>query len=298
VPWLIYIFINREDIQQSLSWQKIGVESSHHLINLLQSHLNGVVKVFINASKIGLNGTLKSIAKWTYGLLILSGIILFFWKARSRQKLFVGLMAFLGVVLIITMDMLRSSGTSGMPRYLLLNFIGFIVLFSFSLQKAMERKTLIFGVLFLMIITGGILSSFALAKDTADNKRADAYIHQRDAAERFSGNEKILIISDFQLIGPHSYSKFLSVLHASSNENIDFIYAKPNYPDFKKEYDPGAYDAVYGMYMSDGLKAHLERNFTPEEFVLVEDRTIYRRFNIPLYAVQVTNNKQQITNSK
>ena len=137
----------------------------------------------------------------------------------------------------------------------------------------------------MVIISTGILSSLAVSNNVADRNRADSYYHVQDAKQKFSGEERILIISDFSVVGPYSYSAFMSLTHASTNENIDIIYAKPDYPNFKQEFDLNSYDKVYGMYLSAGLLEHLRTNFTPDEIKLLEKRIIYRMFDISVYGI-------------
>lgn len=285
LPWLIFIYINREDIQQSLSWQQaFGGKSFFELILI---HINQFIEVFIYAFKLGLSGTLKMAAKWTYGILLGIGLFVFFMKANNKQKWFVALITFLGVGFLISLDLIRSSISSNLSRYLLLNFIGIIILVSFVLKEAIEKKTILFGSLFLAIIIIGILSSYHVANDVAYSKRADAYFHVQDAEEKFSGNEKILIVTDFNLMGGGSYSTFMSLIHASKNPNIDFIYAKPDYPNFKNDFNFSDYDKVYGMYLSETLLQELKKDFTSDKVILSEKRKIYRMFDISVYNIQI-----------
>lgn len=286
LPWLIYIYLNRHQIQSSLEWQKTGVSSAFSLFELLDIHLNRLTTVFIAFWELHLSRSAVIILKWVYRILVIGGIGVFFWKANNKQRWFVGLLAFLGVLIIISSDLIRSSGASRLPRYLLVNFIGFIMMYAFVLKKAMEKRTLLFGILFLLIITGSIMSSVAVTNDTGLYKRQDAYFHIQDAKEKFSGNEKILIISDFQMMGSNSYTTFMSLLHASSNKNIDFVYAKPDYPDFKQELDLTPYKTVYGMYMSEKLSAKLKNTYGDERFKKLEDRKMYNIFKYPVYTIE------------
>ena len=217
VPWLIYIFINRSEIQQSLEWQ-IKFFGGMNVFQLLIMHYNYFIDLFAYFFKLGLSENLQLVSQWIFGLILFIAIYVFFRKADNKQKWFVGLITFLGVIGLITLDLIRSSGCSNVERYLLLNFIGLIILVSFAVQKAIEKQTVLFGSLFLLIISLGILSSFSVANDLAYGKRADAYYHVQDAAHLLSGKEHILIISDFYVVVPKSYTAFMSLINASSNK--------------------------------------------------------------------------------
>lgn len=283
LPWLIYIFINRADIQQNLSW--LMLFGNQNVFSLLHIHFNNFIDLFAYLFKLGLSDSVNIAGRWIYGVLLLIAFYLFFRKANNKQKWFVGLATLLGVICIIALDLIRSTGSSSIARYLLLNFIGLIMLISFVIQKAIEKRAVLFGSLFLIIISIGILSSKAVADDAAFGKRDDAYFHVKDAAQRFSGKEHILIISDFNVVVPKSYTAFLSLTHASTNENIDVIYAKPEYPDFKKNINFNSYDKVYCMYLSVSLLNHLKEIFGSDDFKLIEKRVIYGSFDISLYGI-------------
>jgi hypothetical protein len=285
IPWLIYIMINRGTIHDSLEWHKIGPWNDLNVFDLLLIHAQHFIELFAYFNKLGFSGFILAAGKWIYGLMLTGAIFIFFRRAENKQKWFVALLTFLGVVALTTLDLIRSSGSSDLSRYVLLNFIGMILLVSFAFQKAMEKRALITGTLFLIVITSGLLSSLAVANDVSDGNRADSPFHVKDAAEKFSGDEHVLIISDFNLIGPYSYSMFMSLMHASKNENIDVIYAKPDYPDFKKDFDFSAYDKLYGMYLSDNLSDHLKKIYTPEELTILEERKVYGRFDLSVYNI-------------
>ena len=171
-----------------------------------------------------------------------------------------------------------------------MNFIGVIILTGFTLQRGIEKKPLIFGSLYIIISFFSIISSVAVVNDPAYLKRDDAYYHVKDAKEKFSGNEKILIISDFKVVVPKSYTAFMSLLNASSNKNIDIIYTKPEFPDFKNDFNFQAYDKIYCMYLSDSLNHYLHKIYNPEEIKLDEKRVLYGTFDVSLYEIENNRN--------
>ena len=286
VPWLVYIFINRANIYENLEWHKIGDWGSLTIFELLNTHLNNFVESFSMLNGLGLGNGVMLTSIWFFRLVIVGGIVLFFVKATPKQRWFVGLMLFSGVLALVALDLIRSSGASNMIRYTLMNSIGLFVLLGFALRKAMKYTTIVSGIVLLLIVGVEFKSSLNLANDLAGGNRSDSYYHLNDANEKFSGEDKILIISDFQLISPNWFTMFMSLLHASSNPNIDIIYAKPNYPDFKQELNLNNWDTVYGMYLSDNLKAHLQQNFTSEKFVLEEKRKMYGAFDVSVYRIK------------
>lgn len=87
--------------------------------------------------------------------------------------------------------------------------------------------------LFVVNMAIGLSSSSKVVNDLSDGNGADSCYHVQDAENLFSGDEKILTISDFKVMGPNSYSAFMSFINVSKNPNIDSIYAKKEFPDFK-----------------------------------------------------------------
>ncbi|HYQ56453.1 MAG TPA: glycosyltransferase family 39 protein [Draconibacterium sp.] len=285
VPWLIYIFINREDISSNLAWHSIGDWASLNVFDLLNIHLNNFMFTFFNPVFTDGHHLLVIVGMWIFRLLILSGIVFFFIKATSKQRWFIGLMAFAGVIALIGLDLIRSSGASNMERYTLMNSLGLLVIIGFAFRKALKSVPLITGIVLLFVFSVEFMHSFKAANDISFGKRNDAYYHVEDAEEKFSGDENILIISDFELIFPKWYTMFMSLMLRSNNENIDVIYAKPEYPNFKTDYALDNYDIVYGMYLSDSLKHHLQQDFLPEQFVLSEKRILYDYLDISVYQI-------------
>ena len=286
LPWLIYIYINREDIQHGLEWQKFFGKIS--FFELLMNQIWATIDTFIRFRVIGAGEGMEIAGTWIYGVLLVIALIVLFRKASTRQIWFIVLATFLGMVAIITIDMVRSSVSSFVDRYLLLNFIGVFMLAGFALKQAIEYKPLVFGALFITIIVFSSISSVALSNDPAYYKRADAYYHVEDAVEKFAGKEKVLIITDCSVLTPKSYTTIMSLLNASSNENIDIIDALPPFPDFKHDFDINNYDSVYCMYLSDTLNKKLHSDFTADEISIREKRLLYGRNDVSVYKIEIT----------
>ncbi|PKQ43704.1 glycosyltransferase family 39 protein [Confluentibacter flavum] len=285
LPWLIYAFMSRNQIMNSLEWHKIPVGSGVNFLELLHTQFNSFNEILVYFEKLPINETFYNIGIWFYGLALLGGIILFFFKAEHKLKWFVGLITFLGVIILIILDLIRSSGSSYLSRYLLINFVGMIILISFVFHKIMEKRPVLFGVLFLLIISVEIISSLGFANNLSDGNRADSLYHVKDAKEKFYGNEHILIISDFNVLNSRSPTTFMSLMHASKNNNIDVIYATPDYPNFNENFPLETYDKVYAMYVSDALLKQLKNNFTKDELILKEERIMYG-FDVSVYEIK------------
>ncbi len=290
LPWLIFIYINRQQIIEGLAWQQgMGALSATDSL-AIQSQRS--IESFVYFYLMDFPGWLDNAAYWVYGILLLAAIAVFFWKATPRQRLFVGLIAFLGVLVILLIDLIRGSSSAYVPRYLLANFIGLYVLISFSAERALRKWPVPSGLVFLLIVGVGLWSSVKVAQDVALGKRADAYYHVRDAQERFSGNERTLIISDFSIVVPKSYSAIMALTHLCKDEHIDLIYAKPDFPNFKTDFDLSEYDKVYAMYLSPELLDQLKANFAKDELKELEERVIYGRFDVSLYEIDLAKGSQ------
>lgn len=281
VPWLIYAYLSRGDIQQNLAWLQRSNWNNFSLFDFLLVHFNHTIESFTYFNYLQINKGLQIAGTTIFGLLIATGIYEFFRRATNKQKWFVGLMAFLGVFAIIMLDIMLSTWSLYMPRYSLLSFVGFFVLFSFVVQKAIEKRPIIFGLIFLFMISLGIISSKSVANDTVKTrwKRTDTFHYSKDATEKFSGQEHILIITDFNA---YPYTAFISLLHASKNDNIDIIYVKPEYPNFKTDFDLDAYEKVYFAYISNNMLNYLKKIFTENEFSKAEKENRGRGLDIYL----------------
>lgn len=285
VPWLIYIYINRYDIQNALEWQKIEGIFDLNIIKLLKSHFTGIQEVFINVYYSVSSRFIKILSRWVPGIFIILSIIIIFSKGSKRQIWFLSLISFIGLLSFIIIDLLRGSFTSYIIRYHLLYYAGFILMISFAFKFLLEKIPALFVLVFLLFISAGTISSKYAADYPCTWKRADCEYHLEDAADLFAGQEKILIISDYQLIGPHSYTMFMSLMAIAKNKNIDIIYAKPDYPDFRNDIDIQQYDKVYAMYLSEALRNYLKELFNEDEMTMIKDRTLYGSFYLPVYSI-------------
>ncbi len=284
VPWLAYAYNGKGAIQESLSWHQFGA-SDYSIFRLLYMQLENAVGSFIYVNNNDMSEFLSSTIFWIYLLLIVCSIVFFFLLATPKQRWYIGLMVFLGGILLVSADLYRSTVASIWARYSLTNFIGIFVLVGFVLYKGINRFPLAIGPLFIAMACLGLQSSWIVANDTNYGKRSDAFYQQKDARERFSGDERILILSDFTIIYTHWYTGFMALTNASTNPNIDIIYAKPEYPNYQQKFDYKSYDKVYVMNASQGLLSHLRATHKEGAMELLEERIIYGAFDISLYGI-------------
>ncbi len=283
LPWLTFIYINRHNIENSLSWQLV-YDGHIKLFQLILFQLKDLSDVFFNMDIFKVNIAEIILHHIFYLAILNAGIIVLFKKADKKQILFVMLATFVGFIVFITLDYIRNSYASSLPRYSLLNYIGIILLFTFAGKTLLEKSGVIFSIIFIAVIAGGIISSKAISDNPAFGNRFDSPYHVEDARELFSGNNHILIISDYQLIGGHSFSTFMSLINRSKDKNIDCIYAKPDYPDFATDFNLGNYDKVYAMYLSKELTDDLKKCFQ-DKMVIIKDRN-FDRYHYPVYQIQ------------
>ncbi|HKJ40761.1 MAG TPA: glycosyltransferase family 39 protein [Sunxiuqinia sp.] len=284
LPWLIFIYINRMTIENSMTWQ---VARSGHIGigTILLWQLTDYLGVLFNPEVFHWGNVAFTVALVVAGLLLIVGSIVLIKKASKKQALFVMLATFVGMVVIVSEDAVRNSFTSLLPRYQLLNYIGFILMLAFAGKLLLKKNSVVFGVLFVGLVFGGIASSKAISDNVSFGNRGDSPYHVAEAKNYFSGDQHVLIISDCNLFsGPYAFSMFMSLIHRCKDKNIDLIYAKPDYPDFSKKIDMSKYDAVYAMYLTDGLLKDLKKCF-PKDMVLVDDgRLPGKRF--PMYQIE------------
>jgi uncharacterized membrane protein len=287
LPWMIYIFIHRNNIQGAMEWHSMAGFGEHTFFRLLFSQFEGISAVFINLKHYSSSELLKQLAIWIPAVLVLASLVLLFLRAEKKQLWFLVLISLSGIVLFLLIDMIRGSFTSLLWRYHMLYLVGFILIVAYGLKLLFHRSPFFFVWVFLLLSAGGILSSKRASDDLCAGKRPpDCKLHIEDAAELFSGEENILIISDFEIFYPGHYTAFMSLLIQCENEHIDVFYALPNYPDFRAKLEAYAYDKVYVMYASKGLEDELRRSFTEDEFVLEKERTMIGIMYLPVYRIQ------------
>lgn len=283
LPWLIFIFINRIDIQQNLSWHTNAFGDAK-IYDIFLWQADAFIGVFYDLYFPQSSTLTIIILRLLFVVLIVTSLVFLVKKGTKKQILFLLLITFLGSAVMITEDIIRHSITSMLPRYSLLNFIGLLLLFSFIGKKILLKNPIVYTVLFSVLVTAAIYSSKRVTDDLCATDRADSYFHLEDAKNMLSGNERILIISDYKLMGPNAYSMFMSLTHWSKNQHIDLIYPKTPFPDFANDFDLSRYDKVYGMYLSDNLTKQLNDDFG-KKFELLIERNLYGMVDVPVYTI-------------
>lgn len=265
LPWLFYVYLNHGEIHNSINWlhrtNRWGYSS---LFDLIITHFNNTITTFSFSHYLPTNDAIKTISATVIGVIIIYATITFFKKATNKQKWFIGMMSFIGFMVVGTLDIIRSTWSLQMPRYSLMSFIGFFILIGFAFHKSIEKKAILYGPIFLIIIVIGISSSIFIANDTAkpEFKRDDTPFYQNDAKGKYSGSDHILIITDFKLF---PITAFISMLHASENKNIDIIYSRSEYRNYKTEFNLDSYDKIYFAYISDDMLNYLKGIFRENE---------------------------------
>lgn len=283
LPWLIYIYINRADIQGALSWQIGDHFGKHSFSRLLGMHLEGSIDLFMQLSA---SGWLGVASLWLTGLSLLAASIAMIVKGKRSERFFVLLFTFAGILIFLLVDELRESFTSFLTRYHLLYYLGFFLLMGWAFKELYQRNVYVFSLLFLLLIGGGIYSSKVRADRLCAKKRFDCRTHISDARDFFSGDERILIISDYTLLGKGQYSMMMSLLLACENEHMDICYARGDYPDFRSLVSQGNYDKIYAMYLSEELQSALEEEFAGVEMMMVRDKTFIGQFHLPMFGIE------------
>jgi len=272
LPWLIFIYRYRNAIDGSLTWQLID-EGHINIGEILMFQLKNIAFVFFDARVFKFDKSIFLIINFTILLLSIISLIIIFKKAGIKQFLFVVLATFTGIIVLGSLDFFRNSFTSNLPRYHLQNYIGALLMFAFAGKTLLEKSSVLFGILFITFIIGGILSSKAISDNPAFGNRFDSRYNVADAEEYFSGNQHVLIISDYY---PFAYTTFMSVIKRSKNKNIDCIYAKADYPDFANNFNLKVYDKVYALNLSEKLEENLKQCFQ-EKMVVIRDKPKYVR---------------------
>jgi|GEM_PF-6788733 len=284
LPWLIYVYIHKDQIVNALSWQTNPSWVMRNVFILIDYHLKGMSQIFINFEALNIDNLFPGFLKRFLALFMIGGFLYLFRKVEKKLTWFITLISLSGVVVIIAIDLIRPSIVSWLIRYQLLNYAGIILLISFAFKHLQEKKPLVFTLFFFPLIFTGILSSKLISDDPCFHKRFDAYDHVDNAKKYFSEDERILLLSDYHNIG---FTSFISILIRSKNNNIDVLYCKSEYPDFRKILKMRNYDKVYAFHLSDNFRTHLQSVFSKEELLILKDRKLYNGYYTPLYQIDM-----------
>lgn len=285
-PWLIHLFLNRFAITEGLAWQQHPIFGEWHFWPLVKNVFSSFINtLFIHSGYLDWRFGGFKYYEWSMWLLSITAFIFFIIYAGKKQKVFVLSLILFGAVILLAGDLFRKSFGSVLNKYHLMVYMGILILGAYGFNLLREKKSILFTILLPIVLTGGFLSSLGMARNICEGKNADCQWHINDANELYAGNNKVLIITDYQLMIPNWFPPFLAMLNTTNNPNIDVLYMKPNYPDaLCDDFNLENYDNIYCTNMSDVLRTYIDSTFTTQIEIL-RDEKMYGFIEMPLYSL-------------
>lgn len=288
IPWLIYLFLNRFAITEGLVWQQHPVFGEWHFWPLVKNVFSSFTHIlFMDPWYLESRFGSVKIYQWTIGLLVLISLIFLMFNASKKQRVLVLGLILSGAIIILTGDFFRKSFGSQLNKYHLMVLMGILMLAAYGFNLLREKKPILFIILFPLVLAGGYLSSLNLARDFCYGKQGDCWWQINEANELYSGTNKVLIITDHELMISDWFPPTMALLNISENPNLDILYLKPEYPtDLCDKYNLTDYDNVYLRNMSPELKTYIDSIYT-NKIEILRDEKMFGSIDLPLYELSI-----------
>lgn len=266
LPWLISIFNHHDQIFKSLAWHEpYGVNQNiltlifaqfyfvSYSFDLLDNYLEQV-NMFIN-HHFADNYIFFMVNLFIIALLIYSAI---YTHKKGERKLFVFILLFIipQFFCFLITDLVRNTGMSLIPRYNILNIIGFILLLVFLFKDKILKGSFLYIGIFILLVTLGISTDFYMADKYAVN------MYQSDIKNStlLSQSDNSLLISDMKTLfqgGGHAAS-ILTFTNAIKSDKVDILRVKSDIQNIKEYFDCTAYNHIYVLNASQKLINNLK----------------------------------------
>jgi uncharacterized membrane protein len=289
LPWLYFLFTEREAIITGMSWH-VYDHASVFSLEYIFFQLLGWVRAFTYLVDWTpyfqlFSGTL--IPGLLVGLLvdiIVLGFIFYaIWylatkspKETKRVLILIILPLFL---FFYISDIIRNGLTSIVWNYHIVNMVGIILVVTILLTDKIRKGKLLFVGFYLGLIIMGISTTLKTAEKRCWNTTPDCP-SVIEIARVISQSSKPLIITDFGGIDGYGFMNFLAILNESRSGNADIMYCKGAIPDMKVKIKGKEYSEVYVIQSSDELVQNLKSN-------LGEDMVLYRKLDDAVFSHKI-----------
>jgi uncharacterized membrane protein len=267
LPWMYFLYSVSEKIQSGLSWHKFS-HSSLFSLDLLFFQLSGFVKSFVYLfdSEIYFMLLTGIATPAIYSALLLDFIIIIFigfaifylfTNTPKQVRWFIILLIFPLFFLFYLTDLLRSSFSSALWRYQIVNMVGISLVVTNLLKDKIANGKLLYAGLYSGLVLLGITSIVKIGNTRCWNTRPDCESNIQEAQLIALANHPLLI-TDFSGWG---FANFLAILNESKATNADIVYCNGEIQANLEEINSKAYSEIYVVQASEKLVQKLKSKF-------------------------------------
>jgi uncharacterized membrane protein len=273
LPWIIAILHNRVEITAALAWHS---DSAFNLTQsfwkLIASQLIGFILIFealtdpsksFYAYLLFYNklpaGYIELLTSVLILAVIISSIIYVLKKEPKEIAFFLALIILPQFLFFYISDLIRSSGTSFILRYHVINFIGIILFVVYFLSQKLKQGKYLYSGIYLGLVIVGIVSVLSISRDRFWGMHwCKANVEE---AQLFSSDSKPLLITDFSFPLGLGLGGLMTVLNECESENIDILRASPDIDNLSEKIPEKEYSEIYVVHASDELVQNLKIQF-------------------------------------
>ena len=285
LPRLYFLYQVRDTLSNGLSWH-ISDHASFFTLELLFMQLIGLVRFFsflydmLLYFSLLMTGETAGISTglWIDAVLlcvIVYAIYFLLTKTTKERKWFLILLLLPTILFFYLSDIFRQGFTSILWRYQIVNMVVVGLVMTNLLQEKIRNGKMPYAVLYLGLITMGLVSIFKISEIRCWNTSPDCTSNVEEA-RYISTAEHPLLITDFNKFG---LANFLAVINDARLTNADVVYCKGNVPDIKSPAEANGYTDVYVIHASDSLAAAVQAQFG--------GRLLPFRKEVPLWSSQI-----------
>jgi uncharacterized membrane protein len=269
LPWLISIINHHDQIFKSLAWHgTYGANQNIFTLIFAQFY-------FVSYSFDMLDNYFKQVTMFaTHNLagnyiffiinlliiaLLIYSAIYTYKKGERKLFLFILLLIIPQFIYFLITDLVRKTGMSLIPRYNILNIIGFILFLVFLFKEKISKGSFSFIGIFILLVTMGIASDFYMA----DKYIAVLWQTDMKNSELLSRSDNSLLISDMKTLfqGGGQAASILAFTNACKSDKIDILRVKPDITNIREYFDSTAYKNVFVLSASQNLINNLKSQF-------------------------------------
>ena len=265
LPWLISIINHHDQIFKSLNWQQTyGVNQNIFTLIFAQFYfvsysfdvLNNYkeqVSMFVTHHLAG--NYIFFIANFFIIVLLIFSAIYTYKKGEKKLFIFILLFIIPQFLYFLITDLVRKTGMSLIPRYNILNILGFILFLVFLFKEKIFKGSYYFIGIYILLVTMGITTDFYMAdKYVATNYQSDI----RNSA-LISRSDNSLLISDMKalFLGGDAAS-ILAFTNACKSDKIDILRVNPDVKNIREYFDSTAYKQIFVLNASQKLINNLK----------------------------------------
>jgi uncharacterized membrane protein len=265
LPWLISIISHHDQILKSLIWQETyGINQNIFTLIFAQFYLvaysfdvlnNFLAQVSMLVNHQFAGNYIFFIVNLAIIALLIYSVIYTYRKGERKLFVFILLIIISQFLFFLISDLIRKTGISLVPRYNILNIIGFILFLVFLFKDKFIKGSYVFISVYFLLVTMSIAADFYMA----DKYIAPTRQKEIRNSTMLSKSEKSLLISDFKTLSYEDQpASILAFTNACKSEEIDILRVKSDIQNIKKYFDGNYYKNIFVLNASQKLINNLK----------------------------------------